>query len=100
MIDRDVLEIFADAARAPSHQRERRAWRYALRRRDQLDAEKERAKLNYSADKFLRRRTAPIEPLPWSCACIYCRRHFGHEQGLLSHLRCRRVTCSDAAAAE
>jgi hypothetical protein len=98
MIDRDVLEIFADAAHVPSHLRERRAWRAALLERDAREKRLEQERFSYHHEFSFRRSL--IEPLPWSCACTHCRRHFGHEQGLLSHLRCRRVTCSDAAAEE
>lgn len=93
-----VLEIFAEAAQVPSHTRERRHYQRALRARDRYMAEKERYRLIYHADKFLRRRLPTGERLPAVCACVACGLHFGHVQGLLSHLRYWRGACASAAA--
>lgn len=79
-----ILEIFAEAAQLPSHVRERRRYRAALRDLSHRQGERERARLNRHADKFLRRRYY-IEPLPPVCACVACGKHFNHARALFGH---------------
>jgi len=81
-----ILEIFAEAAHPPSHVRERRLYRAALRARDQVQKEVERARLVRHADKFLRRRYAVV-PLPSVCSCAFCRAEFNHGKALSYHAR-------------
>jgi hypothetical protein len=81
-----ILEIFAEVSHPPSHVRERRLYRVALRTRDRVQKEVERARLSRHADKFLRRRYF-IEPLPPVCACAFCRAEFSHGKALSYHAR-------------
>ncbi len=95
---RAILEIFAEAARIPSHTQERRVFRHVLRDRDRRGLKLEQDRWQY-ASNF--RRSLFSDSLPWVCACVLCGRHFGHEQGLLSHLRYWRyqpTSCASATA--
>jgi len=82
----EVLELFAEVARVPSHVAERRAYRQVLLALSKRQAEKERYRLTYAADRFLRRRYY-VEPLPLVVACCACRRTFNHSTGLMYHQR-------------
>lgn len=98
----DILEIFAESAQLPSHVRERRLWRRALRERDRHQRELERQRLARYSDRFLRFQYAPPDPLP-TVACAACGAGFGSVHALLTHeryWRWRDYPCSGAVAAE
>jgi hypothetical protein len=93
-----ILEIFAEAAQIPSHTRERRAFRNALRDRDRNRLKREGERWEYATRLHFSRL---MEKLPLACACVACGRHFGHEMGLQAHLsywKYRDGTCASAMA--
>lgn len=65
----EILEVFTEAGEQPSHVRERRIWRAAVKAHDKRRAKIEENRIQRFTDRFLRRSLPPVEPLPRGCYC-------------------------------